>query len=145
MMLWSCAKNVVTNSTQDYGPWDIVEITKNDDRIIIRIKNKSDKPAVLYQPLVKNIQRLVNGQWLQVNTLYCDCGASCPPPPENMSLDPEEIFTITWDMQEGKCEMDNGRLTTVKTEVTEGEYRVTYWYSTEGQNEKQELNIPLHL
>ena len=69
----------------------------------ISVTNKRKDPLHLYKPRNIVIQKKGEAGWQKIRTLYCPCGASCPAPPESISLRPDSSFTYTWDQMEEWC------------------------------------------
>lgn len=70
----------------------------------IRVHNTSSTDTLtLYKPRNLVVQKEHNGQWKSIRTLYCPCGASCPAPPERVSITPGSSYTYRWGQKEQWC------------------------------------------
>lgn len=144
-LLFSCAKNVSTNSIYDVGPWKVIEMTKGSKAITIKLKNTLDSPLNIHNPMDKKVKFKSENEWESVSIRYCECGASCPPPPEVILVEPQGIFTFSWDMQVEECKDENGRMSTAKSKAAEGQYLLTYYYSPVGTRGRELMEIPFEL
>jgi len=72
--------------------------------IELQVYNTSENDSlILYKPRNLKVQKKQDGKWTRVRTLYCPCGASCPAPPERITLLPGKGYTYRWDQKEQWC------------------------------------------
>ena len=97
----------------------------------IQVHNISERDTLtLYQPRNLKIQKKQENQWRRVRTLYCPCGASCPAPPERVSVLPGSTYTYRWDQKEEWCgEMNQQGIPEMHTQFPgPGRYRIVVQY-----------------
>lgn len=146
LILFSCAKKVNTQTVQKTtGPWEISSIDVQDDIVKFSIKNTLDKALLIHKPMEKKISYQTEDGWRDVNILYCDCGSNCPPPPEQLAIEPKGNFTFSWDLNEEECANEGNNRTTLKTHAPKGNYVAKFMYSAPGSREKKPLEIPFIL
>lgn len=107
-----------------------VKIDHKDSEILFKIKNFNNYSIYIFQPEQLEIQRQEGKEWKRVRTLYCPCGASCPPPREYLQLKPGEFMDYTWNKKESWCvNKENSTIPeTFEKNVSKGKYRLFLEY-----------------
>lgn len=137
-VLLSCQANLFSLQQNPSSPLsDKIEIKltleiKIGETQIFEIFNGSDDRIIVYNPAIKNIERLEGKEWRKVRILYCPCGANCEPPPETKVLIPDEKHILRWNLTESWCgEMQENNIPkTERIDPTPGLYRIKVRYST---------------
>lgn len=127
--------------------WE-VEVKKTyttEEKVIIKFKNIAEKEIIVYDPLIVRVEQKVAGeetQWKVMRWLYCPCGASCPPPPNQLGITQGQVKTFVWNKEEKWCK---GGMKTEKLKAPKGTYRLRMRYKNPKTNERevyyQEFNI----
>lgn len=133
LMLWFCKSNekVKTSTIETISVSGIFEMTIDKSEtatsgvVRVNLKNISDTEVKLFQPREKIIEHLSGNEWIQVKTLYCPCGASCPPPPQFEMMQPQDVHKLAWDGEEKWCE----GMTPKQQKAVAGKYRAVFKYS----------------
>jgi hypothetical protein len=80
------------------------DVYHKDETVEVKVYNPSHLDTLmLYKPRNLVVQKKQDGKWKQVRTLYCPCGASCPAPPEKVSVPPASGYTYRWNQKEEWC------------------------------------------
>ena len=121
--------NLKIEARNEYSKGQVVEL---------RVHNTSKNDTlILYKPLNMKVQKKQEDQWKRVRTLYCPCGASCPAPPERVSVLPGSAYTYRWDQKEQWCgEMNQQGIPEMHSKFSgPGQYRIAIRYvSAQNQN-----------
>jgi hypothetical protein len=102
------------------------------EEVIFTIKNtQPDQSLKFYHPRELNIEKKTENDWEDVSILYCPCGASCPPPPEYVTIEAGESYKIVWSQKKSWCgEMqENGIRKYHEEQVKPGKYRIKLNFS----------------
>ena len=143
VIFFSCAKQVSTQAIQKpAGPWEVGVVEVNDNMMSVVIKNTLDKPLNVHAPLQQRVSVKGDDGWEWVSVLYCDCGTSCPPPPEMLLVDTNGTFTVSLDLNIENCSSEGLSLSTIKTKAPAGSYLFEVFYSISGSRERSSLEIP---
>jgi hypothetical protein len=121
---------LTVDSKLNYGDSDIATF---------KIENNSDQKKIyIYHPEEVEIERKTKDGWKQVDILYCPCGASCPPPPEQRVIAPGGTVTKSWNLKSQWCEGTNlhGQIPETKTQYAgKGSYRFVFRYRLKENSE----------
>ncbi|MEO9484796.1 MAG: hypothetical protein ABJG47_15155 [Ekhidna sp.] len=110
--------------------------------IYVKLKNTSEIPQSILNPMKQSIERNVDGEWKKVGVLYCDCGGPpCPAPPNEQSVEPSGTFIFSWDLMVEECKSDQNGRSTVKDRATKGEYRAIYQFRAEVGGDRKEVVV----
>lgn len=149
LSLWQCqpkttptttSTEVSKTATNDAYDWE-TEAQRSyplGEKVQIALRNISSETLTVLNPMELAIQKeVVEGKWQSLRWLYCPCGASCPPPPEQMAIPVGERQKYTWKPQEEWCEdQAQGRPITKKQDVEAGHYRILVQYRKASQPQK---------
>lgn len=137
---FACSKQVaMSSSNQLNGDWTVAYTTLNEEMVSIAFTNVSESQLSLLSPMEKKLQMLVDDEWVKVGIFYCDCGLSCPAPPNERTFEPGEVWNFTWDLMVEECVEKDGSTTTVKTKAKPGNYRVSYDYQLPNSRERKKV------
>ena len=100
---------------------------------------------ILHKPMEKVVSFETGAGFETINVLYCDCGATCPPPPEQLSVEPNGDYLFSWDLMAEECITEGTSMRTNKSRVGAGSYLVTLRYSLPSTRERIPLEIPFKL
>lgn len=111
---------------------DLREEYEHGETVEIKVRNNSVDTIFIYDPMRPEFEKKVENKWTKVSIRYCPCGASCPPPPENQLLLPDDEFIIQWDQYEEWCGEKNekGIPETIRERTDTGLYRIKIVYYT---------------
>ena len=126
VILHSCKANKDILKDNVLNQYWKVEALKNysvDQAVRIKIMNITNKDLIIFNPLLKNIEKFNEGKWIKISNPYCPCGG-CPPPPESITIAPKKEYTFNWNKTLTTCK--NNRKTNKLIES--GSYRVTFNY-----------------
>ncbi|WP_299049650.1 hypothetical protein [uncultured Polaribacter sp.] len=118
-------KQVKENTTTQDSDWSITSEKSylNTDKVNIQLVNNTKTNLVIFDPFLKKIEKFDGEQWVKTGVAYCPCG-SCPPPPETMSILPNNSHSFTWNKNIISC--TSGKQ--ISTPMESGRYRVTFNY-----------------
>ena len=143
IIFFSCSKKVSTQTTPNLvGPWEVGAILLTEDMVSFSLKNTTDTPLVLHKPMDKAVSFAMGEGWENISILYCDCGTTCPPPPERLTVEPKGSYIFSWDLFAEECISEERTMRTVKTKMSTGKYMVSLKYSLPNSREKIDLEVP---
>lgn len=132
IFLYSCnAASKLPDKENNSGQNGIeVKVDHPDSLILFTIKNSNNYSMYIFQPDQMEIQRQGEKEWQRVRTLYCPCGASCPPPREYLLLKPGEFLNFSWNKKETWCVNKENSIIpeTFEQDVSKGNYRLFIKY-----------------
>ena len=135
----------VHTEENDQQVFEEIDRVKTDMLMSVKLKNSSLENQAIINPMEKYIERNLDGAWVRVSVLYCDCGGPpCPAPPNERSIEPGELFRFLWDLMVEECKVDENGSTTLKERAPKGLYRATYIFKTEsGEIQKMIIKFSL--
>lgn len=110
---------------------------KMKSKIAIILENHTGMELIRANPMAPLLLFKWNGkEWLQVAQLgYCSCGIfPCPPPPEFMPFNKDEVLAFEWDQMTSRC-LDNQTGTKEFKWAGRGKYKVVFEFKTERYGE----------
>ncbi|WP_425391409.1 hypothetical protein [Ekhidna sp.] len=129
-LLFGCkATTSAVNAPEEISKQNLlVEAERNisDEEVLIKFKNVSDGEIVLLKPLEPVIEKWTGENWEKLELLYCDCGAPCPAPPTERSIEKNGSFIFSWDRMLEKCVSSDNGMITQRNEASSGLFRVLY-------------------
>jgi hypothetical protein len=96
-------------------------------KITIRLENRTGKEIFRLDPMQPPAIYRWNGKsWVAVEQIrYCGCSPECPPPPEVMPFNTNDVLEFEWDQMSAKC-LDRDKGTVEKHKVKHGKYKVVF-------------------
>ena len=105
-------------------------VSQKTNTILFSIENLSDSKVTLFNPTKTVIEKQVGEEWINIRILYCPCGASCPPPPEERLIIKGVVHQLKWNLKEEWCGGQNkeGIPSTISNIAESGNYRIKIDY-----------------
>lgn len=108
---------------------NIPEKISVNETLTIEIQNITNDTIILVYPVIKNIEKFSEGNWVLQRIRYCPCGADCHQAIPRMELTSDRNFSIDWNLNESWCvKTDNGIQKKQISKVLPGLYRVMVKY-----------------
>lgn len=110
-----------------------------DEKVVIKFKNITEQEITVFDPLIvvveQKLQTKEEGkEWKQMRWLYCPCGASCPPPPDQLAITKGDVKTFVWNKEERWCE---GGMKMKTLKASAGTYRLKLRYKDPKTNNEE--------
>jgi hypothetical protein len=106
-------------------------------KITVRLENKTGKEIFRIYPMDPPAFYRWDGKaWQPVAQIrYCGCSMECPPPPEAMPMNANDILEFEWDQMSSAC-TDREKGSVEKHKVKHGKYKVVFQFREQryGQN-----------
>lgn len=111
------------------GSWTIVALEDYSvaEEVKVTFTNRTDQTIIVFNPLRKNIERLLGESWVPVEVVYCRC-RPCPAPPESREIRPGRSYSVKWSKNEDSC-LEN---TFTQSECKPGIYKISISYQADG-------------
>lgn len=121
---------------------DVKKVYAVEEKVVIRFKNISEQDLKIYDPLILVVEQKQDNSaekkaWKRMRWLYCPCGASCPPPPDQLTVAKDQTKTFVWNQLEKWCDKQ-GKM--MKAQVPKGTYRLRINYKNPKTGEKDFYN-----
>lgn len=134
MLLLSCKSGKEITNNVIESPINIIipEKISFNEILNVEIQNTTNDTLILINPVIKTIEKMIDGNWVLQKIRYCPCGADCQQAIPRMELFNTKNFSIEWNLKESWCvKNENGILEKKISKVTPGIYRVVIKYEKE--------------
>ncbi len=147
-LLFGCISQKKQPDNQKSSSFNEIEIIieENDDNLIFKINNNSEKESIILNQNKLHIERMVNNKWEKIKLLNCPCGAPCAQQSELIEILIGKNYILKWDKKESWCgkKNKNGIPDTNTSICQPGDYRIRIVFSS-SKNKSQviykEFNI----
>lgn len=124
-----CKQSKSASDITNNPDWEILT-TQLDfadaELVFIEIRSKRDHVLNLVNPMVMNIEKWEDTEWIKVSLPYCPCLVNCPAPPDFIPIEARGKHQFSWNKKDRACA--NGNLTESAQES--GEYRMIISYNS---------------
>lgn len=122
------------------GPWSItaLEDYSKEEDVKVTFTNNTQQNIIVYNPLRKNIERLVDKSWIPVEVVYCSC-RPCPAPPESREVRPGRSYAVKWSKKEDNCNQNKFTQSLCKS----GVYRISISYRINGTRSVESVEFEI--
>lgn len=133
----------ITMETQSES-WSITSSASysNQELVSITLTNNSENTLLLFDPLIKVVEKKIEDGWEKVSILYCGC-EPCPPPPNQLEFVPGAKHVFSWNKESSSCDGNGG--IPKKELVTSGKYRVKFRVQQEPKSRPQLIHVEFEL
>ena len=112
-----------------YSNPDIINvlIAQKGDVFEFTVKNKSSEIIYFMSSKSLDIEKLVNGKWVQLRILPCPCDAPCRNSEQEIILKNKGSYSFFWNMKESWCgDKKISRMVreTITQKIDKGKYRI---------------------
>ncbi|MBI9052818.1 MAG: hypothetical protein JEY96_03320 [Bacteroidales bacterium] len=108
---------------------NIPEKISVNDTLTIEIQNITSDIIILVNPVIKNIEKFSEGNWVLQRIRYCPCGADCHQAIPRMELTSDRNFSVDWNLNESWCVKTESEIWKKQiSKVSPGLYRVIVKY-----------------
>lgn len=121
-------KNSKKNDLSDNKDWKIEALKdyKDSETVSFKIINNTKSNLIIFDPLLKNIEKYNGENWVKVDIPYCPCG-DCTNPPETILIASGKEYIFNWDKNLTTCIDEKKSI----QKTIPGHYKVVFKYESE--------------